>query len=60
MGQEDVRIASALESIDLKRGCFRKTASLQSYRIRVEATRALSAILLALASARAYMHGMHL
>ena len=46
-----------LQSIDLKCGVFRKTASLQRYRIRVEAVLAhQSAILLALAGARAYIY----
>ena len=53
--QTYIRIASAPQSIDLKRGGFRKTASSQRYRIRVEAVLAhQSVILLALAGARAY------
>ena len=46
-----------LQSIDLKRGVFRKTASSERYRIRVKAVLAhQSAILLALAGARAYIY----
>ena len=57
IGQEDLRIASALQSIDLKRGLLRKTASSQRYRIRVEAVLAhQSAILLALAGTQAYIY----
>ena len=52
IGQEDLRITSALQSIDLKHVFFPKTASSQSYRICVEPILPhLSAILLALAGA---------
>ena len=45
------------QSIDLKRGFFRKTASSQRYRILVEAVLAHhSAILLALAGTWAYIY----
>ena len=58
IGQEDLRIASALQAIDLKRGVFRKTASSRRYRIRVASVLAhLSAICLpSLAPERIYIH----
>ena len=55
--QEDLRVTSALQSLDLKRGVYRKTASLRGYRIRVAAVLAhRSAILLALAGTRVHIH----